>query len=366
MRDPFDAVVIGAGVVGLFTAYELVTRGFSVAVVEKMEKPGLGVTSKSANVIHVIQPPLYGAKHRLAVEGNRLYDKYSERLGFKVHRLKALLAVTGPSPRVTAWLAWRLLRARLPSWASPRLMRWREASEIEPALAPASEWFIAVDGYGVIDPAEVVASLERALRKQGASFHLSTEVVSLEKSGQVMVVRLADGTRLDARVVVNAAGLDAARVASWAGDRYEVKPIPGMMTIHSKPRLKTIVTTIRIPPKKGTKGGGAIPQADGRLLLGPTYSPEGRPEDPSVLVERFQSLLEPEIGDVEEVIIGDRPAAADRRFHIEYSKTYGVRLIHLVGIESPGLTAAPAIARIVASMASRALASGGRDRASSQ
>lgn len=366
MRDPFDAVVIGAGVVGLFTAYELATRGLSVAVVEKMEKPGLGVTSKSANVIHVIQPPLYGAKHRLAVEGNRLYDEYSDLLGFKVNRLKALLAVTGPSPRAAAWLAWRLLKARLPSWASPRLMRWREASEIEPALAPATDWFIAVDGYGVVDPAEVVASLERALRKQGASFNLNAEAEGLEKSSKGVVVRLSDGTRLDARVVVNAAGLEAATVASWAGDRYEVKPIPGMMTIHSRPKLKTIVSSIRIPPRRGTKGGGAIPQVDGRLLLGPTYSPEGRPEDPSVLVGRFQLLLEPEIGDVEEVIVGDRPAAADRKFHIEYSKTYGVRLIHLVGIESPGLTAAPAIARIVASMASRALASGGRGRASSR
>lgn len=355
MEERVDAAVVGAGIVGLFAAYELASRGYSVAVVERGERPGLGVTSTSANVIHVIQPPLYGLKHRLALEGNRLYDEYSGILGFRVLRLKAVLAVEAPAPGLAARLALRILRARLPPWASPRILRWREASEVEPALAPSRDWFIEVDGYGVVDPGEVVEALERGVRGLGGAVLLGVEATGMERLGSQVALRLSDGSTVKARLVVNAAGLDSARVAAMAGDRYELSPIPGLMTLHSKPRLRAIVASLRIPPRRGTKGGGAIPQADGRLLLGPTYSPEGSPGDPSALVSRFQALLEPEVGRVERVVVGLRPAAVDRRFHIEYSRAYGARLIHLVGIESPGLTAAPAIARLVASMASRAL-----------
>ena len=67
----YDVVVVGAGIVGLFTAYELAKAGYGVAVVEREEGPGRGVTSRQANVIHVVQMPFGTLRSRLCIEGNR-------------------------------------------------------------------------------------------------------------------------------------------------------------------------------------------------------------------------------------------------------------------------------------------------------
>ncbi len=351
-----DVVIIGAGVVGLFTAYELAGTGASVAVVEKEPRPGMGVSSRHANVIHVIQLPFGSLKSRLCVEGNRLYSRYSEELGFRLRRVKAYLTASGPGARIKAGLAARYLRWKLPSWARVAVVPGNQVRDEEPAASDHVSWAVAVSGYGVVDAGELVSRLARGLEERGGDLLLSAEAVSAAISGERIVVDLSTGLRVEARALVNAAGLYSDRVAAWFGDSYAVVPAKGVMTIHKKPRVGSILTHLALRPSRETKGGGIIPQLGGRTLLGPSYAEASSKEDyqyssadVEVLARRFAPLLSEPLSSPVEVVVGLRPTTRGRDFIIERSRR-SPRIVHLVGIESPGLTAAPAIARMVAGM----------------
>ncbi len=356
-----DVVVIGAGVVGLFAAYELAGTGVSVAVVEKEPRPGMGVSSRHANVIHVIQLPFSSLKSRLCLEGNRLYSRYSEELGFRLRRVKAYLAASGPGAKIRTVLVARYLRWKLPPWAQVATIPGNRVRDEEPAASDNVSWAVAVNGYGVIDAEELVSRLARGLDERGGELFLSAEAVSAVVSDEKIVVELSTGISVEARALVNAAGLYSDRVASWFGDSYMVTPAKGVMTIHEKPRVRSILTHLALKPSRETKGGGIIPQLGGRTLLGPSYAEASSkedyrysPADVEALARRFAPLLSEPLSSPVEVIVGLRPTTRSRDFIIRRSDR-SPRIIHLVGIESPGLTAAPAIARIVAGMLGKLL-----------
>ncbi|MCX8196622.1 MAG: FAD-dependent oxidoreductase, partial [Acidilobaceae archaeon] len=110
MRGPYDVLVVGAGAVGLSIAYELARRGASVAVIEKEAEAGFGVSKGHAGVIHVLQLPLGSLKSRLAIYGNKMYDKWAAELGVKPWRLPALLAASSPFQLPLVLLLYPILR----------------------------------------------------------------------------------------------------------------------------------------------------------------------------------------------------------------------------------------------------------------
>ena len=348
-----DVIVVGAGIVGLFTAYELAKKGLVVTVVEKEPRPGMGVSARHANVIHVVQLPFSSLKSRLCLEGNRLYSKYSEELGFKLKRTVAFLAATGPSARLKALLAARYLRWKLPAWVGVTVVPGRHVRDAEPAASDRIAWAVRVGGYGIVDAREVVDSLVRGLKRLGGEILVSAEAVAASLTGDSVKVETSGGVTLEARGMVNAAGLYSDRVAAWFGDHFKIIPAKGVMTLHESPKMKNILTHIALKPSRETKGGGIIPQLDGRTLLGPSYAEALSREDYSyntadveMLVAKFSPLLSPPPSKPVEVVVGLRPTTPGRDFIISRSHR-SPRVVHLVGIESPGLTAAPAIARRV-------------------
>ncbi|MET1101191.1 MAG: FAD-dependent oxidoreductase [Pyrodictiaceae archaeon] len=363
----YDLVVVGAGVVGLYVAYTAATRTeLSVAVVEALDKPGLGVSSRSANVIHVLQPPFNSLKSRLCLEGNRLYRVYAEELGFRLIETKAILAARGLQGRLAAWMVSRILGRILPRdfkvyYASGGILH-----DIEPMLSDDVSAGVVVEGYAIVDYKDLIDRLANGFRRHG-ELYLGEEVKSIRRDGEELVVETSTEEHR-AKIVVNSGGLYADEVARRAGDPYyTVRPIKGVMSLHSRPRLRTIVAPLEL--RRGeTKGGGAIPQASGMLLLGPNNAGYTVKDDYSYtasdlewLRARFQPLLSQEISSVEKVVVGLRPTTPQRDFVIEWSPS-GKRVIHLIGIESPGLTAAPAIAyRVLGMMEERGYVKGLRE-----
>ncbi len=351
--DRVDVAIIGAGVVGLFTAITLGRAGYSVVVLERESRPMMGVSSRTANVIHVLQPPFNSLKSRLCLEGNRLHFKESSILGYRVMETSLLLARSGPASGIIASIAARLLRRVLPQGFSVRVLGSREALEAEPGLSDTVKSVVEVGGYGVVDYRGLARALEAAARSYG-SLYTGEPVQRASPQGDSMLLETS-GMTVKARFVVNAAGLDSHRVAEVLGaPGYVQTPIKGVMSLHGGPRLRHIVAPLEL--RRGeTKGGGAIPQVDGSLLLGPTNSGPASPGDYSysrrdldMLRSRFQPLLAEELKPASRVIVGLRPVHPGRDFRIKWGPRG--RVVHLVGIESPGLTAAPAIARLVLRM----------------
>ncbi|MCS7107540.1 MAG: FAD-dependent oxidoreductase [Acidilobaceae archaeon] len=351
MRGPYDVLVVGAGAVGLSIAYELARRGASVAVIEKEAEAGFGVSKGHAGVIHVLQLPLGSLKSRLAIYGNKMYDKWAAELGVKPWRLPALLVASSPLQLPLVLLLYPFLRAYYGRRGfAISLVSGRELREREPNLNALGA--IRVDGYAVADPFELTYRLYEAAKEMGAEFYFNVEAELLEESEEGVKVKSSAGA-FSSRYAVNAAGLYSDLLA---GER--LKPKRGVMVVFDRLQAKSIVAPISLSQlvRAETKGGGIIPTAWGHTIWGPGFS-EGDKEDTAVypqdvmaLLSRFGSLVRRK-GRLLKGYAGVRPASPARDFMMFYSPRK--RIVHLVGIESPGFTALPALALMVLKMLQR-------------
>ncbi len=352
--ESVDVAVVGAGVVGLQVAYRLSKLGRKVVVIEKEMDAGRGVTAGQANVVHVVQLPFGSLKSKLARKGNRMYDEVARELGVKLSRVPSLLVVVGWSRIIPLFFAYLYLRVELGGQFRVQFMRGRSLRRLEPLLADAVIAGIVVHGYGMIDTQSLVSKLVEASRKLGAVFRFGWELTSVEM-GEGPTLLKTTGGDVRAKFVVNAAGLYSDDVAVMLGRNLgRLEPGLGVMAVYTGLNLKSIVARLPLSVAARTKGGAIMPATDGTTIIGPTLravsSKEERAymdEDLKLLGEKFGPLLKAE-GRLERVYAGVRPLSPTRDFIIDFDKVR--RVVNLVGIESPGLTASPAIALGVAKM----------------
>lgn len=357
--DEADVAVVGAGIIGLTIAYRLSKLGRRVVVIEKETEPGRGVTSGQANVVHVIQLPFGSLKSKLARKGNAMYDELCRELGVRLNRVPSVLVVKGWLRLPILFIVYLYLRLEL--WGEFRVQlkrgkRLRE--EVEPLLSDEISGGIVVDGYGTVDSQALVAKLWAADEKQGVVFRLGCALTSCTRQGEETILKTTCGD-LNARYIVNAAGLYSDEVARMLGnDSGKLEPGLGVMAVYSGLSLKSIVAPLPLSVGARTKGGAIIPATDGTTIVGPTLrvasSKEERAyteEDLRLLKAKFQPLLKAE-GSLVRAYTGVRPLSPTRDFIINFDDA--TKVVDLVGIESPGLTAAPAIAEMVVGILSRA------------
>jgi glycerol-3-phosphate dehydrogenase len=346
-----DVAVIGAGIVGLTIAYRLSNLDKRVLVIEKDTEPGRGITSGQANVIHVIQLPFGSLKSKLARKGNAMYDDLCRELGVKLNRLPSLLVVRGWLRLPVLFFVYIYLKLELRGEFKVELMRGGNLRKIEPLLENGISGGIVVNGYGTVDVQSLVLKLKEAAEERGIIFRFGTELSSCRQEGEGTLLGTAAGD-VKATFVVNAAGLYSDDVAGMLGrDLGRLEPGLGVMAVYSGLDLKAIVAPLPLSVGSRTKGGAIIPATDGTTIIGPTLrvarskeEHEYAEEDVELLRSKFRPLLKEE-GKLVRVYTGIRPLSPTRDFIIDFDA--GKKVVNLVGIESPGLTAAPAIAELV-------------------
>ena len=349
-----DVAVIGAGIVGLTIAYRLSKLSERVCVIEKEKMPGEGVTSGQANVVHVIQLPFGSLKSKLARRGNVMYDALCQELGVKLNRVPSLLVVRGWLRLPILFFVYLYLKLELRGEFGVQLMRGGGLRKIEPLLADGVSGGIVVQGYGTIDAQSLVSRMKEAAEKQGVVFMFGSELTSCGREGECTLL-MTTGGEVRARFVVNAAGLYSDDVARMLGnDLGKLEPGLGVMAVYSGLGTKSIVAPLPLSVGSRTKGGAIIPATDGTTIVGPTLRVAGSKEereyterDVALLREKFRPLLREE-GKLVRIYTGVRPLSPTRDFIIDLDGDR--KVVNLVGIESPGLTAAPAIAEMVVGM----------------
>ncbi|MDH4067776.1 MAG: FAD-dependent oxidoreductase [Dehalococcoidia bacterium] len=363
----FDVVVVGGGVIGLAVARELSQFNLSVALFERHNDLGVDQTTHSNAMIH----PAIQAKHgtlrwEMNYKGNPMWDETARQLDVDFKRVGTLIVAENAAEE--ALLPYAVNVAIKHNDPEPKLLDRAGLDSLEPGLAPNVRKGVLIWNTGIINVFELlIACAENAL-SNGLSIFLDTGVIGVQtEDSAIKAIDTSRGT-VKAGLLINAAGLYADRIAEYAGDRFfTIHPRKGETVIFDKSYqpVRTIFAPVSIAAEteetKYTKGGGIIPTTDGNLQFGPTAIEVCNREDVSTtaegcdsLFDKFAPVLErlkpeyekPDKGKIIAQFAGCRAATYKEDFIIEPSKK--VRgLVHVAGIQSPGLASAPAIAERV-------------------
>jgi L-2-hydroxyglutarate oxidase LhgO len=355
----FECVVVGAGVVGLAVARELARRGSDVCVLEAEARAGEGVSSRNSGVIHAgLYYPPGSLKARLCVRGRDLLYDYAARRGIPHRRLGKLVVATRPD-ELTA-LRELLARGALNGVA----LRWLDADAVH-AIEPELRCEAAIESpdSGIVDVAELVMALGGDLQQAGGQLLCHTVVASIARAGSVFVVTTAAGDAVTCRRLVNAAGLGAIALAETFGHDEGIVPRLWLGAGHYYQSLRPVpfsrlVYPLPLPGALGVHLGFDLA---GRARFGPDLryvDRVGYGFDDSQRhafadgIRQWWPVLRDE--DLAADFVGLRPKLVGPGQHnpdfvIMTAAAHGVAgLVHLFGIESPGLTSALAIGEHVA------------------
>jgi L-2-hydroxyglutarate oxidase LhgO len=358
-----DAVVIGAGVVGLAVARELAQRGREVLILEAAERFGSGVSSRNSEVIHAgIYYPRGSLKARLCVAGrDRLYD-FCRDHGVAHHRCGKLIVASEENQ--IAELA-RIRGAALANGVELEALDRAGALALEPELRCAAALHSPLTG--IIDAHGYMLSLLGQAESRGAVLVCNSAVTALALQGDGFGIAVNGAPpSLHARTLVNSAGLSAPSVARLMRG-FPAERIPTAWLLKGS----YFALTGRAPfarliyplPERDALGVHLTLDLAGRARFGPDMQWVDEP-DYAVDAQRapgfYSSIrawwpalaegsLEPAYCGIRPKITGPGEPAAD--FRIDGPAAHGVPgLVQLFGIESPGLTASLAIAEHVAEL----------------
>ncbi len=359
--DRIDALVIGAGVIGLAIARELALAGHEVVVIDQAEGIGTGTSSRNSEVIHA---GLYYApdslKAKLCVEGRHaLYAYCAERS--IAHRRCGKLVVAVDDSEAPALEALHV-QAQANGVADAQIIDGAAARAMEPALNAVAA--LHSPCTGIIDSHAFMFALQGDAEDRGAAFafHSPFDGATVTRDGFDVRIGGAQPMRLSARLLINAAGLHAVDAASRI-DGLGARHIPKARLCkgHYFALAGRAPFSRLVYPLHNRAGLGVHFTLDlgGQGRFGPDveWLPEGAAEDYVVDTSRAESFardirrywpalpenaLAPAYSGLRPKIVGPGEPAAD--FRIDGADVHGVPgLVNLFGIESPGLTAALAL-----------------------
>jgi len=364
-----DVLVVGGGVTGCAIARELTRYKIDVMLAEKEHDVALHASSRNDGMVHPGLDLHRGQlKKKYNDAGNRMYTALCEDLEVPFRYTGQYLCFTSRFLKplaVLSLLFWKL--AGIPAAYIGR----KKLAEKEPNLSGKISFALYFPAAGVVCPYGLTIAYAENAADNGAKICLDTAVTDIEVRDGKIVSVLTNRGRVYPKLLVNAAGVFAEEIAALAGDRFfSIHPRRGTNMIFDKKaafHVKTIASPFAIFDRasaKGahSKGGGIIRTVDNNLLVGPNAVETYERENFSTHSESIKAVLEKQRktapGLTEKDIItyftGIRAATYEEDFIVSFGRFTG-NIIHAAGIQSPGLTAAPAIAIDVSEMAARYL-----------
>jgi L-2-hydroxyglutarate oxidase LhgO len=367
-RETASVVIIGGGVVGCAVAMEVAAAFEDVFLLEEMPQLGMAASSRNSGVIHSgIYYPHGSRKARHCVEGNRLTYEFCAAHGIQHRRTGKVVvaATTGDEPQLEALLR----RGQENGVSGLRLIDSQALRAREPHVTGRAA--LEVPSSGLVMSEELVKAYARVASERGAHLLTHAKVTAIEPAGTGARVTSGRGT-IEARAVVNCAGLFADEVAALTGfKRYRIQPVRGDYC-EAAPAKAHLVRSLVYPlPEAGIYSLG-VPLTKtlwGPLLVGPTARPVASKTDyesdrvpPAEFARGARHLLpELEEADLRPAYSGIRaklaPPKGAKAARAKETADFVVErdprlpcMIHLIGIESPGLTAAWSLAKEVAAL----------------
>lgn len=352
----YDVVIIGCGVVGASAAYELARYKLRVAVLEAAADIAAGTTKANSAIIHAGYDPEPGTlMARLNVEGNRLTGEICEKLQVPFKRVGSLVVAFSPEQLPTL----RTLYDRGCKNGVPglRLLSGEQARAMEPGLSEEVCGALLAPSAGIIDPWGFAIAMAETAVRGGVELRRDCPVTGIEDTGAGFVLHTPTGD-VAARFVLNAAGVDADRVHEMLEPNdWQTLPSRGEYYLLDKSEHDRVSRVIFQCPGPEGKGVLVAPTIHGNLICGPNAEAV---EDRLDLGNTAAGMAEVRAKAARSVpgvewrqnirnFAGLRANTTRSDFIIEESKAHP-GFIDLAGIKSPGLSSAPAIAKMAAEM----------------
>jgi glycerol-3-phosphate dehydrogenase len=349
----YDVLIIGAGIVGASIARQLCRYQLRVALLDKEADVSFGTSKANSGIVHAGFHDKPGTlKAKLCVRGNLLYEQWAEELEFPFRRCGILTIATDEEQAHQIEALYRRgIQNKVPYM---QILSGERIMEMEPNLTPDVHQAIYAPTGGIVEPYEMIFAIVENAQKNDLALLTNTKVEAIEPIAEGLKVK-SGSKEFSTRFVINAAGLYADEISQMAGaEEFEIIPRKGEEYLLDK-RAGSLLNSVIFPvPTKKSKGILVIPTVDGTLMLGPTAVEIEDKEDKATTAEGLHYILEHvrpmvpaiQLKDIITAFVGLRPTLKTEDFYIARSQKVPA-LIQVAGIQSPGLTAAPAIAEMV-------------------
>ena len=362
-----DVLVIGGGIVGCAVARELTRLDVSVLLVEKCNDVACGASSRNDGCIHPgIDLHKGQQKLKYVLAGNKAYTALAQELGLQLKRWAQTFIFSTKWENAIIPPLYKL-RAKQLGVEGVRHLTPKQLKEIEPNPPRWATGAMYMATAGMVSPYKTTIALIDNAIENGAKVSLNTYVKGMKvENGKIVSVDTNRGT-VYPKAVVNCAGIYSDVIADMAGDRtFTIHPRKGTDIILDKKRVGYALSSYArsyfapLPPEARpdnkeqvghTKGGGVMRTVDGNIIVGPDAHEVPSREDYSTSMQdidniiKKQKLAQPMLnkGDVITYFSGTRAATYEEDFVVRRG-IFTSNIYEAAGIQSPGITAAPAIA----------------------
>lgn len=374
-----DVLIIGGGITGCAAARELARWKLNVLLVEKGSDVAFGASRANGGVVHVgINFPKKSQKHHYNQIGNAMYQELSTQLDVPFEQKGQVMLCCRPWEQIPVFFL-RLNGKRLGIPGVTYLKR-RELLEVEPGVPEFMHGGMYMPIGGITSPHEMTIALAENAVKNGVKISLNTAVSGMQTENETIVSVTTNRGTIYPKLVINAAGVYADEIAQMAGDRtFTIHPRRGTDIITDKKAGHMVNTSMGKAPfsilpyqeseikggalgrlkylmgslknKNHTKGVGLIHSAHGNMLFGPNAVETPDREDTSTRRDEVEDIIEMQQhlaknlkkSDIIAYFTGVRAPTYEEDFVVRKG-IFTHNIIEAAGIQSPGVTAAPAIA----------------------
>lgn len=349
----YDVAIVGAGVVGGMIARTLARYDLKICILEKENDVAMGATRANSAIVHAGFDAAKGSlKARLNVRGSEMMEQTAKELGVKYQRNGSLVIAFTQEERKE--LEKLLERGKENGVRDLRILEAQELHALEPNLSDEVCCALYAPTGAIICPYELTIAAVGNAMDHGAELKRCFEVNAVTWLENGLELTAKDGRTVQTRFLVNAAGLYSDRIAALAGDdSFAVHPRRGEYMLLDRECGTLFSSTIFRTPSKMGKGILMTPTVDGNLLVGPTSEDIEEKEDTSTTAKGLERVRKEASENAKQIpwgktitsFCGLRAVGSTGDFII---RAYKDRVVHAAGIESPGLSASPAIAEYVA------------------
>ena len=348
-----DVTIIGAGAIGCAIARELTKYRLNVCVVEKETDVCEGTSKANSGIVHAGFDAKPGSlKAKLNVKGNRMIPGLAKTLDFAYRNNEALVLCFDEAQ--LGGLQELYDRGIANGVEGLELLSPEQVKELEPALNDVAGALLAKTS-GVVCPFEMTIAFAENAYDNGAQFRFDTRVTDISRNGGFYKV-VTDKGAFESRFIVNAAGVYADAIHNMVcGDKIKITPRRGEYFLLDKELGCTVQRTIFQLPTKMGKGVLVTPTAHGNLMVGPSADNIDDKEDTATTSAGLASVRERAGLSVSGIPFGKTITNFSGLRAVGDTDDFIIResaenFIDAAGIESPGLTSAPAIGEYICEM----------------